>query len=113
MAKNTYKQQHNEAPSRANEPRPTEARTPRIPSRPSAAEPVRETRRNEPKGSATPKAPRQPMKLPSIKLGGVFGFLRDRRFQLFLGFFFLLSSIYLTIAFLSFIFTGHADQSVV
>jgi S-DNA-T family DNA segregation ATPase FtsK/SpoIIIE len=113
MAKNTYKQQPNAAPSRANEPRPTEARTPRNTSRPAAAEPVRETRRNEPKGSAAPKAPRQPMKLPSIKLGGVFGFLRDRRFQLFLGFFFLLSSIYLTIAFLSFIFTGHADQSVV
>jgi S-DNA-T family DNA segregation ATPase FtsK/SpoIIIE len=58
-----------------------------------------------------PKAPRQWPKLPS--LGGIFGFLRDRRFQLFLGFFFLLGSIYLTIAFVSFLFTGHADQSVV
>jgi S-DNA-T family DNA segregation ATPase FtsK/SpoIIIE len=51
--------------------------------------------------------------LPSFNLGGMFGFVRDRRFQLFLGFFFLLGSLYLTIAFLSFLFTGHADQSVV
>jgi S-DNA-T family DNA segregation ATPase FtsK/SpoIIIE len=43
----------------------------------------------------------------------MFAFVRDRRFQLFLGFFFLLGSLYLTIAFLSFLFTGHADQSVV
>ncbi|QJX48414.1 DNA translocase FtsK [Hymenobacter taeanensis] len=113
MAKNTYKQQPNAAPSRGNEPRPTEARPTRNQSRPAAAEPARETRRNEPKGTTAPKAPRKPLKMPSIRLGGVFGFLRDRRFQLFLGFFFLLSSIYLTIAFLSFLFTGHADQSVV
>ncbi|MBC6699094.1 FtsK/SpoIIIE family DNA translocase [Hymenobacter puniceus] len=46
-------------------------------------------------------------------MGAVFGFLRDRRFQLFLGFFFLLASLYLTFAFFSFLFTGHADQSVV
>src|SRR5690606_16247364 len=42
-----------------------------------------------------------------------FGFLKDRRFQLFVGFFFLLASLYLTIAFVSYLFTGPADQSVV
>ncbi|SNC64304.1 DNA segregation ATPase FtsK/SpoIIIE, S-DNA-T family [Hymenobacter gelipurpurascens] len=114
MAKNTYKQQPSAAPGRTNEPRPTEARAPRNQSRPAPApEPVREARRNEPKGAPAPKPPRKPIKLPSFQLGGLFGFVRDRRFQLFLGFFFLLSSIYLTIAFLSFLFTGHADQSVV
>jgi S-DNA-T family DNA segregation ATPase FtsK/SpoIIIE len=39
--------------------------------------------------------------------------LRDRRFHLFIGFGLLLGSLYLTIAFTSFLFTGHADQSVV
>ncbi|TGE20085.1 FtsK/SpoIIIE family DNA translocase [Hymenobacter elongatus] len=105
MAKNTYKQTTPVAPGRGNEPRPA-----RNPSR-AAAEPAAEPRRSAPK--AAPKIPGRAVKLPSIKLGNVFGFLRDRRFQLFLGFFFLLSSIYLTIAFVSFLFTGHADQSVV
>jgi len=40
-------------------------------------------------------------------------FFRDRRFHLFIGFFFLLGSLYLCIAFVSYLFTGHADQSVV
>jgi S-DNA-T family DNA segregation ATPase FtsK/SpoIIIE len=106
MAKNTYKQNTPAAPTRGNEPRPA-----RNQARPTA-EPTREPRPSAaPK--ASPKAPGKPLKLPSVKLGNVFGFLRDRRFQLFLGFFFLLSSIYLTIAFVSFLFTGHADQSVV
>ncbi|PJJ60137.1 FtsK/SpoIIIE family DNA translocase [Hymenobacter chitinivorans] len=105
MAKNTYKQNAPAAPSRGNEPRPA-----RNQARPTA-EPTREPRPSAPK--AAPKAPRRAVKLPAFKVGNVFGFLRDRRFQLFLGFFFLLSSIYLTIAFVSFIFTGHADQSVV
>ncbi|MCR5886366.1 DNA translocase FtsK [Hymenobacter sp. J193] len=106
MAKNTYKQPAAPAPPAANAPRP-----PRNQPRPGPEAP-REQRRPEPRPAAkAPKAPRQPIKLPS--LGNVFGFLRDRRFQLFLGFFFLLASIYLTIAFLSFLFTGQADQSVV
>ncbi|QIX63216.1 DNA translocase FtsK [Hymenobacter sp. BT18] len=106
MAKNTYKQPAAPAPQAANAPRP-----PRNQPRP-APEAPRESRRPEPRAtSKAPKTPRTPVKLPS--LGNVFGFLRDRRFQLFLGFFFLLSSIYLTIAFLSFLLTGHADQSVV
>ncbi|GAA4006626.1 hypothetical protein GCM10022408_18030 [Hymenobacter fastidiosus] len=109
MAKNTYRQSSSPEPARANEPRPVRNQ-PR-----QNAEPAREPRRNDAKAApkAAPKAPRKPLKLPSLSLGGMFGFLRDRRFQLFLGFFFLLTSIYLTIAFVSFLFTGHADQSVV
>ncbi|RSK45019.1 FtsK/SpoIIIE family DNA translocase [Hymenobacter rigui] len=111
MAKNTYKQQPDAAPGRSNEPRAAaEPKTARNQPRP-AAEPARESRRNEPRNTA-PKPPRKPLKLPAVKLGGLFDFLRDRRFQLFLGFFFLIGSIYLTIAFISFLFTGHADQSV-
>ncbi|WP_176132859.1 FtsK/SpoIIIE family DNA translocase [Hymenobacter sp. CRA2] len=55
--------------------------------------------------------PRKPLKLPNF--GGALSFVSDRRFQLFAGFFFLLASLYLTIAFFSYLFTGHADQSVV
>ena len=40
-------------------------------------------------------------------------FLNDRRFKLFVGFTFLLLSFFLTIAFVSYLFTGSADQSVV
>ncbi|QHJ06589.1 FtsK/SpoIIIE family DNA translocase [Hymenobacter busanensis] len=76
-----------------------------------APEPVRESRRNAPPAPKAPKPPRQPLKLPNF--GGMFSFLHDRRFQLFAGFFFLLTSLFLTIAFFSFLFTGHADQSVV
>ncbi|WP_086594171.1 FtsK/SpoIIIE family DNA translocase [Hymenobacter crusticola] len=115
MAKNTYKQ-NTTPPSRNNEARPA-----RSTARP-AEEPVREPRRNEasPRPTAAKSAaakatkpPRRPLNLPTVSFNGLFGFLRDRRFQLFLGFFFLLGSIYLTIAFVSFVFTGHSDQSVV
>ncbi|MBD2767799.1 DNA translocase FtsK [Hymenobacter sp. BT664] len=94
-------------PSRRNEPRPT-------------AEPVRSESRpaaNVPKAArgaaATPRpaATKPPRPLPGV--GGVLALLRDRRFHLFIGFGLLLGSLYLTIAFTSFLFTGHADQSVV
>ena len=42
-----------------------------------------------------------------------FTFLQDRRFQLAVGFFFILTSLYLFVAFISYLFTGKADQSVV
>ncbi|SHK80975.1 FtsK/SpoIIIE family DNA translocase [Hymenobacter psychrotolerans] len=110
MAKNTYKQDPTPV-NRANEPRPTRANQPRAAAPEPVAAPRENRRASEPK--AAPKPPRKPLKLPSLNLGGMFGFLRDRRFQLFLGFFFLLGSLYLTFAFFSFLFTGHADQSVV
>jgi DNA segregation ATPase FtsK/SpoIIIE, S-DNA-T family len=111
MAKNTYKQHPDSAAARSNEPRSvSEPKPARNQPRP-AADPTRESRRNEAR-TAAPKPPRKPLKLPAVRLGGLFDFVRDRRFQLFLGFFFLIGSIYLTIAFVSFLFTGHADQSV-
>ena len=42
-----------------------------------------------------------------------FEFFKDPRFILALGFFLLITSIYLFVAFLSYLFTGKADQSVV
>ena len=59
--------------------------------------------------SNTPKKNRTQGK--KIKFG--FGFFRDRRFQLSLGFFLFATSVFLLTAFISFIFTGQADQSVV
>ncbi|MBW3130670.1 FtsK/SpoIIIE family DNA translocase [Hymenobacter profundi] len=113
MAKNTYKQTNTAPASRANEQRPARASAPVADEVAPAREQPRREPRNKEKPKAAPRAARPPMRFPTVRLGGVLGFLRDRRFQLFLGFFFLLSSIYLTIAFVSFLFTGHADQSVV
>ncbi|WP_460894271.1 FtsK/SpoIIIE family DNA translocase [Rufibacter soli] len=93
MATNTYKREVATGPRPKNTPRP----------------------QNEPKGRTEtkapkePKAPRKPFKTPQLS----FTFFKDRRLQLFIGFFFLLSSLYLTIAFVSFLFTGAADQSIV
>ncbi|KXK27513.1 MAG: cell division protein FtsK [Bacteroidetes bacterium OLB12] len=42
-----------------------------------------------------------------------FGFFKDPRFILALGFFLLITSLYLFVAFVSYLFTGKADQSVV
>ncbi|GAC1370350.1 MAG: hypothetical protein NVSMB30_08930 [Hymenobacter sp.] len=79
------------------EPRPAAANVPKA-ARPAPAKP-----------GSPPRGPRGP--LPG--LSGALALLRDRRFHLFIGFGLLLGSLYLTIAFTSFLFTGHADQSVV
>ena len=47
-------------------------------------------------------------KLPSVSIG----FLNDRRFHLSLGFLTLISSLFLLTAFISYLFTGKADQSL-
>ncbi|RTQ52469.1 DNA translocase FtsK [Hymenobacter gummosus] len=107
MAKNTYKPASGSAPRATNEPRPARNQ-PKAEAAPAPA-PVREPRR--PAAPVAPKTPRKPLKLPSF--GGALNFLQDRRFQLFAGFFFLIFSLFLTIAFFSYLFTGHADQSVV
>ncbi len=52
-------------------------------------------------------------KKTSKKLNLSFAFLKDKRFQLSVGFFLLISSLYLVTAFISYLFTGKADQSVV
>lgn len=46
---------------------------------------------------------------PSIN----FTFLKDRKFHLFIGFFLLLASVFLTVSFISYLNNGQADQSVV
>ncbi|MEJ8757383.1 DNA translocase FtsK 4TM domain-containing protein [Pontibacter sp. H259] len=80
--------------------------------------------RNEPRTAAnTPKNQAPPKQkagagfkfsMPSIKLPSFrINFLEDRRIKLFFGFFFLLLSFCMIIAFVSYLFTGHADQSVV
>ncbi|MDX5345635.1 MAG: DNA translocase FtsK 4TM domain-containing protein, partial [Hymenobacteraceae bacterium] len=92
MAKNTYKPEAINGMRGRNEPKGT----------------------NEPKGVNAPKGAKtakfkNPVRLPLLQLN----FFKDRRIQLFAGFFFLLLSLYLTIAFVSYLFTGPADQSVV
>ncbi|AKD03500.1 DNA translocase FtsK [Pontibacter korlensis] len=76
--------------------------------------------KNEPRGANVPKGqkPKKEKKkwsfripLPQINLR--LGFMQDRRFKLTVGFSFLLFSFFLTIAFVSYLFTGNADQSVV
>ncbi|HEX8329289.1 MAG TPA: DNA translocase FtsK 4TM domain-containing protein [Hymenobacter sp.] len=105
---------------RRNEPRPAAPAPEPVPARPEprpAAANVPKAARIAPanqksasaKPAREPRAPRGP--LPGVS--NVLALLRDRRFHLFVGFGLLLGSLYLTIAFTSFLFTGHADQSVV
>ncbi len=42
-----------------------------------------------------------------------FGFIKDKRFQLTVGFFLIISSLYIFVSLLSYLFTGKADQSVI
>ncbi|WP_114781352.1 FtsK/SpoIIIE family DNA translocase [Botryobacter ruber] len=100
MAKNTYR---NDAPS--------------------AGRARNEVRgRNEPRKVNLPKGEKPPkqkskfrIKLPSLLKFPTFefAFLKDKRLKLLVGFTFLLLSFFFTIAFVSYLFTGHADQSVV
>ena len=48
-----------------------------------------------------------------FKLNLSLGFLKDKRFQLAFGFFLIISSLYIFVALISYLFTGKADQSVV
>jgi DNA segregation ATPase FtsK/SpoIIIE, S-DNA-T family len=93
MANNTYKREMGNAPRAKNVPRAA----------------------NEPMGKGATKNAKKDKATSSLpKLNFSFlNFIFDRRFQLFVGFFFLLGSLYLAIAFISYLFTGHADQSVV
>src|ERR1041385_2497239 len=42
-----------------------------------------------------------------------FAFLKDPRFRLAIGFFLIITSLYLFVAFVSYLFTGKADQSII
>ncbi len=65
------------------------------------------TFKTEPKAKGKKKAGKK----TSLKVN--LPFLKDRRFQLSIGFFLLLSSVFLFLACTSYLFTGKADQSVV
>ena len=65
------------------------------------------TFKTEPKAKGKKKASRK----PSLKVN--LPFLKDRRFQLSVGFFLLLSAVFIFLACTSYLFTGKADQSVV
>ena len=67
--------------------------------------------KNRPKNSAPEQKPKREFKWPRFRFQ--IPLFKDRRFQLFIGFFFLLASLYLCVAFISYLFTGSADQSVV
>src|SRR5690606_16868915 len=76
--------------------------------------------KNEPRGANMPKGqkPKKEKKkwsfrIPTPRINLRIGFLHDRRFKLTVGFTFLLLSFFLTIAFVSYLFAGNADQSVV
>src|SRR5688572_26343885 len=103
MAKNTYRYEDGNETRQKNMPRSA------------AKEPLSRNefkKSNEPKDAKKPKKERTPINWPTFSLPRI-SFLKDRRVQLLFGFFFLLSSLYLTIAFVSYLFTGPADQSVV
>ena len=97
-------------PARGNTPRPAPGSAPTAPPTPAAkAAPGRTRPAAAPAKAAAPRGPRRP--LPGLhQLGAL---LRDRRFHLLIGFGLLLGSLYLTIAFTSFLLSGRADQSVV
>ncbi len=96
MATNTYKREAEKSPKAQNMPRGAQEGT----------------NRNIAKADKPVKAPSAGWSFPKFSFFS-FSFLKDRRFQLFVGFFLLLTSLYLLIAFVSYIFTGAADQSVV
>lgn len=81
---------------------PRAKNVPRVKDEPIKEKVTRSIRKEKPKERTTPRF--------SFSFLSIF---RDRRFHLFLGFFFILSSLYVCVAFISYLFTGHADQSVV
>ena len=97
---------------RGNTPAPEPAPVARPEPRPAAANVPKTARAAQAPAALPAKPPRAPRgPLPGVS--NLLSLLRDRRFHLFVGFGLLLGSLYLTIAFTSFLFTGHADQSVV
>jgi S-DNA-T family DNA segregation ATPase FtsK/SpoIIIE len=102
MAKNTYRYDEGNEVKAKNAPR-------NLTKEPLGRNEFRKS--NEPK-TEKPKKERKPITLPGFRLPQL-SFMKDRRFQLLFGFFFLLGSLYLSIAFVSYLFTGPADQSIV
>jgi S-DNA-T family DNA segregation ATPase FtsK/SpoIIIE len=95
-------------PARGNTPRPAPGTAPAAgPAKAAAAGRTRPAA-----APARPAAPREP-RGPLPGLGQLTALARDRRVHLLIGFALLLGSLYLTIAFTSFLLSGRADQSVV
>ena len=115
MADNRYK--NPPAGPSANRPNEPKANGPApVPARPeprTVAANVPKAARSAPAPAVKPAKPVRAPRGPLPGVGNVLSLLRDRRFHLFVGFGLLLGSLYLIIAFTSFLFTGHADQSVV
>ncbi len=97
-------------PRPPNQPRP--APQPEASATPEGELKLRTPRRENP-NAAPPKEPRKPLLQPGWRWKPGLGFLNDRRVQLFIGFTLLAGSLYLAASFVSYLFTGHADQSVV
>jgi len=94
-------------PARGNTPRPAPGTAPAAGSAKTAA-----GRPRPAAAPARPPAPREPrVSMPG--LGQLTALAHDRRVHLLIGFGLLLGSLYLTIAFTSFLLSGRADQSVV
>jgi DNA segregation ATPase FtsK/SpoIIIE, S-DNA-T family len=98
-------------PRPQNQPRPVASATPdgdvqlRDASTRRAAEQPRPSKRPDPAEKAAPR--------PQWQWKSWLGWLNDRRFQLFIGFTLIVASLYMASSFVSYLFTGHADQSVV
>jgi|GEM_PF-6149 len=91
-------------------PAPREA----APARPQSAAPKPNRPANSKAAAPKPVAPPRPARQgPPAFVQSILGVVRDRRFHLLIGFGLLLGSLYLTIAFTSFLLSGRADQSVV
>lgn len=95
-------------PARGNTPRPASGSAP-------AAGPAKAPAAGRPRPAAAPARPAAPHepRVPMPGLGHLTALARDRRVHLLIGFGLLLGSLYLTIAFTSFLLSGRADQSVV
>ena len=66
---------------------------------------------SEPEKDKTPKIPKEPKEPKVKKSGNSFAFIKDERFHKVLGLFFLVSSVYLLIAFISYFLTWELDDS--
>lgn len=98
----------------ANEPRPQNQPRPVATASPEGDVEVRgRAARRDAEMPPAPKKTKPPREPRNWQFRSWLNWLNDRRFQLFLGFTLLAASLYLAAAFVSYMFTGHADQSVV
>ncbi len=101
----------------ANEPRPQNQPRPVASASPDGEVQLRDatTRRaaEQPRPSKRPEPAERAAPRPQWQWKSWLNWLNDRRFQLFIGFTLIVASLYMASSFVSYLFTGHADQSVV